>query len=210
MEALGWTRVGEATDAAQTVTALASENSDVVLSTPSVYFNTVSGRYEASATFAWKDCPTGLRDRTEPCYMADYTGRYVGGDDGFGIRFSRAVSRRSHSFVVATSTNCRTWYSNPADADDFGAVYRNQDQFYNPCDTSHYNWHRGAIVYSFLMRPGCPKGEYKIDTKMAHTWSSSGVSSISASANGISIGFTNAEDQWTAVSNPRTWLPCGA
>ena len=186
-----------------------SENSGVSLSTPSVYFNTSTGRYQASASFAWKDCTDPWNGQVEPCYATDWSGTNVGGYDGFGIRVSKEVSRRSQSFVVASSTNCRTTYTNPSDADGWGVVYRNQDKFQNPCGTSHYNWHRGSVVYSFLMLPGCPRGQYQFSSKMAHTWSSTGVSGISVGPRGISVSFSSTENSWTAVSNPKNFYPCG-
>lgn len=207
--AFGWKLVAGGGDAEPDVMALASENSDVTLSIPRVYFNTVMGRYEVSATFRWEDCTSTWNGYTEPCYMADYNGTNMGGYDGFGIRASREVSRRSQSFVVATTANCRQWYPNPADADGWGVVYRNQDRFKDACGTSNYNWHRGAIVYSFMTLPGCPEGQYQFSTKLAHTWSSTGVSGISVSSRGISVSFSSTEHQWTAVSNPKTWYPCG-
>jgi hypothetical protein len=205
----GWIVVGEQTTAAPEVSALSSENSDVTLSVPTIYFNTSSGRYEASATFRWDQCNTGIGGSPEPCYMNDYSGTNMGGFDAFGIRFGKLVSRRGHLMTVAAETGCRQTYNNASDADDSGAVFRNQDRFLTVCDTSHYNWHRGTVVYSFLLRPGCPRGECKVDTKMGHTWSSTGVSGVSVSIHGISISFTDFDSQWTAVSNPRTWKPCG-
>jgi hypothetical protein len=205
----GWRLVAGGGEPVAEATAQQSENGDVTLSVPSVYFNTVMGRYEVSATFRWKSCTDSWTRVTEPCYMADANGTNMGGYDGFGIRVSREVSRRSQSFVVATPTNCRQWYANPADADGWGVVYRNQDRFKDVCGTSHYNWHRGAIVYSFMTLPGCPSGQYQFSTKMAHTWSSSGVSGISVSNRGIVVSFSSTDHQWTAVSNPKTWYPCG-
>ncbi|MGH2401240.1 MAG: hypothetical protein ACRDE6_00895 [Candidatus Limnocylindria bacterium] len=205
----GWIVVGEQSPSEPTFGTLASENSDVAFSVPSVYFNTSAGRYEASASFAWRSCNTGIGGSSEPCYMNDQSGTNMGGYDGFGIRFGKLVSRRGHLFTVVASTGCRQTYPTAADADDSGAVFRNQDRFLTVCDTSHYNWHRGTIVYSFLLRAGCPKGEYKIDTKMAHTWSSTGVSAISVSTGGISVTFSSTSNQWEGVSSPRTWRPCG-
>jgi hypothetical protein len=207
--AFGWELVAGNSSREPGATLVASENSDVSLSVPRVYFNTVMGRYEVSATFRWEDCTNWWNGSTEPCYMGDYNGTNMGGYDGFGIRVSREVSRRAQSFVVATTANCRQWYANPADADGWGVVYRNQDRFKDSCGTSNYNWHRGAIVYSFMTLPGCPKGQYQFSTKMAHTWSSTGVSGISVSNRGISVSFSSTEHQWTAVSNPKTWYPCG-
>lgn len=206
----GWVVVGrQATDDGQAA-LLSSQNFNVSLSVPTIYFNTSSGRYEAAAMFAWRSCPTGIGGSLEPCYMQDYGGSAeMGGYDAFGIRLSKLVSRRGHVMTVAASTGCRTVYTVAAEADDSGAVFRNQDGFFNPCGTSHYNWHRGTIVYSFLLRPGCPKGEYKIDTKMAHTWQSTSITSASVSTSGVSITFSLAANQWTGVSTPRTWTPCG-
>jgi hypothetical protein len=205
----GWRLVASSGEADAATMALASENGDVTLSVPRVYFNTVMGRYEASATFRWKSCTDSFTGVTEPCYMADSNGTNMGGYDGFGIRVSHEVSRRSQSFVVATTANCRQWYANPADADGWGVVYRNQDRFRDTCGKSNYNWHRGAIVYSFMTLPGCPEGQYQLSTKMAHTWSTSGVNGISVGRSGISVSFSTTDHQWTAVSNPKTWYPCG-
>lgn len=207
--AFGWKLVAVGGEPEPGAIPMASENSDVTLSIPRVYFNTVMGRYEVSATFRWKDCTDPWSEVTEPCYMGDYNGTNMGGYDGFGIRVSREVSRRSQSFVVATTADCRQWYANPSDADGWGVVYRNQDRFKDPCGTSNYNWHRGAIVYSFMTLPGCPEGQYQFSTKMAHTWSSTGVSGISVSNRGISVSFSSTEHQWTGISNPKTWYPCG-
>ncbi len=206
----GWVPVAGGGMSAGGRQPLASDNGDVTLSTPRVYFNTQMGRYEVSATFTWRNCTDSFTGVTEPCYVADGTSpTNMGGYDAFGIRVSKEVMRRSQQFVVSTNTNCRQWYTNPADADGWGVVYRNQDGWKNPCGTSHYNWHRGTVVYGFMTMPGCPKGPYQFSTKMGHTWRTSGVSGISVGSGGISISFSTTDHHWTAVSNNRTWYPCG-
>lgn len=204
----GWIVVGQQTGDLG-MSTLATSASNVSFSVPTVYFNTRSGRYEASATFAWKQCNTGIGGSLEPCYMNDHSGTNMGGPDAFGLRISTLVSRRGSLFTTASVDGCRHTYDVPADFEDSGVVYSEQDRFLTRCDTGNYTWHRGTIVFSFLLRSRCPKGEYLLDTKMAHTWQSTSISSVSVGASGISVTFSSSSHRWTGVSAPRSWKPCG-
>jgi hypothetical protein len=197
----GWVAVSQGGDE---IVALSTENSNVTMTTPTVYWNSSQGRYEASAAFYWKNC--GSRR----CWYDDFPffGPNVGGYDGFGLSISKLVTRRTQFFSVYTETGTRTSYPNPWDADDSGATFRNQDKM--TCEKACYNWDHGILIYAFTIRPGCPSGNYQINSKLGHTWSGAGVSSISVSLNGISVTFAGSNEHWQAVNpTPRNWYPCG-
>jgi hypothetical protein len=203
-ERFGWIAVGAA-PGSRRIGPNESENQDVELSTPSVYYNTQQGRYEAFAWFHWQMC--GLWK----CWLQDYFGQdKIGEYDGFGLSIGRLVTRVTQSMYVYTEHGESTTYRNPWDADDSGATFRNQDKML--CGpASCYNWDHGLIVYSFHLRRTCPKGNYPINTKIGHTWSSTGVTDITVSLTGISITFDEVPHRWQAV-NPtqRNWYPCGS
>lgn len=198
----GWVRVS---DEEPQLVLLASENSDVELTKPTIYYNTQRGRYEASAWFFWRNCGG------ERCWKQDlpWIGTSIGGYDGFGLSMSTLVNRKAQSFYVFTETGVMTSYPNPWDAEDSGATFRNQDKIAGP--GQQYNWDHGLLVYSFQLRLGCPKGNYKAKTKLGHTWSSAGVSNIQVTTSGVSISFTSSDGYWQAT-NPtpgNDWYPCG-
>ena len=107
-----------------------------------------------------------------------------------------------------TETGVRTSYPNPWDADNSGATFRNQDKLL--ADKSQYNWDHGVLVYSFRLPLACPKGNYEIRSKLAHTWSGAALTSITVTIHGISATFSGTNEHWQAV-NPiaRSWYPCG-
>jgi hypothetical protein len=204
-ERFGWVRVTSDTSVASAfLTSDDSENDDVTMSTPSVYYNTQQGRYEAMATFRWLSCGS------YPCYWYESDGgTNLGGYDGFGLSIGKLVTRKTQSFYVYTASGTRTTYTNPWDADDSGATYRNQDKF--TCGKGcGYNWDHGLLVYSFGLRSGCPRGNYAVNSKLGHTWDSTSVSGISVTTKGVTISFDKQEHYWQAV-NPqqRNWYPCG-
>lgn len=187
------------------VVLAASENSDVDMRTPYVYYSTQQGRYVAIAWYYWKNCGS------QRCWMRDYPffPPNFGGYDGYGLSIAKLVTRMTQSFSVYTETGYRTTYPNPSDADNSGATFRNQDKVLGP--GQQYNWDHGVLTYSFTLRSGCPRGNYQINTKLGHTWASTGVSNITVNTSGISVSFSNTENRWQAVNPvPRNWYPCGS
>ena len=191
------------------IATLASENKDVDMRTPSVYYNSQQGRYEASAWFYWEDCGTQRCWKDDRPFACQISSCSFGGYDGFGLSIGKLVTRRTQSFSTYTEGNVRTSYSNPWDADDSGATFQNQDR--TTCSQySCYNWDHGVLIYSFTIRAGCPTGNYSIKSKLAHTWDGAAVSSITVSTSGIGVTFSGNSNRWQAV-NPiaRNWYPCG-
>jgi len=191
------------------VATLASENSDVDMRTPNVYYNTQQGRYEASAWFYWKNCGTQRCWKDDRPIFCQISNCAFGGRDGFGLSMGKLVTRKTQSFYTYTEGNVRTAYANPWDADDSGATYQNQDK--TTCTNySCYNWDHGLLVYSFTIRAGCPAGNYSIKSKLAHTWDGAAVSSITVTTAGVGVTFSGNSDRWQAV-NPiaKNWFPCG-
>ncbi len=196
----GWVLVAAGED---DITTMASQNFNVDMKTPTVYYNTQQGRYEAAAWFYWKDCGT---DR---CWRQDiFIGRNIGGYDGFGLSVAKLVTRKTQYFSTYTESNVRTTYSNPWDADDSGATFRNQDSVDGA--GRQYNWDHGSLVYAFTIRAGCPRGDYQINSKLAHTWSGARVDAITVSTGGIAVTFGGSSERWQAVNPvPKSWYPCG-
>jgi hypothetical protein len=192
------------------VALLSSQNSDVDLKTPAVYWDTQQAKYVAYAWFYWKSC-----GQNYPCWKKDknlFDGEKMGGYDGFAISLEKLVSRRTSYFhTYSYSISCRIDYPIPWDADDSGVAYRNQDGYFCDDQVAGYNWDRGLIEYSFNLRSGCPRGDYEIHTKLAHTWGNSGTSRISVNLGVISVAWSGGSDHWQGV-NPvaKHWYPCGA
>lgn len=177
-----------------------STGNDVSVSTPSIYRDTCSSRWYATASYNWL---TMSRFRSEwpvvcgnPCALS--------GNDGFGISFSRNLSAvggysmltwgTSSAFPASTG---RTW---PDTASTSGVWFEGVDHF--KCCVDDYDFYHGQIVVT-IVDPGC--GPLQAVAKYSHTWSNVTITGVSIGYLAIGLSWSSGSNRWGrsgANSNP--------
>ncbi len=182
-----------------------STNQNVTIYTPYIYQDTSTGRWIAIADFSWKRKSTG-----EPYWTSDVgtisvgdTAQHnIGGLDGFGLRFSRAVTYYSTTMSVQGNNGGPvTRLVNPSSVNAYGAAFNNQDFFKSCCGYGlfgTYSWDYGIISYVFST--SC--STFQVFSQLNHTWSSTKLNSFTVSSTGqFSATFSSTSYRWSA-GNP--------
>jgi hypothetical protein len=178
---------------------VSTTNADVTMGTPYVYWDTTYYRYTAVAKYSWDNQNYGC--------CGD-----IGGDDGFGIRASRAVGNEKgttgaffgRGYYYGTSI-----VKNPAANNQYGVAYKYQDEATAVC-CGHgidYNMYSGTVTMG-VNTPGCHKADTYFYASYFHTWSTTGINSIGVASNGFSVGWSSSGHQWTAASAAGKWNGC--
>jgi hypothetical protein len=194
LEARGFVRVSSG----PSQELVATTNADVTMGTPYVYWDTTYYRYTAVAKYSWDNQHYGC------C-------KSIGGDDGFGIRASRAVGNERGT--TATFFGRGYYYGtsivkNPTDNDRYGVAYKKQDQATAVCCGRgiDYNMYKGTVTMG-VNTPGCHRDTY-FYSKYFHTWSSTDIDSIGVASNGFTVGWISKGHQWAAASAAGKWNGC--
>ena len=195
--------VDEASDTASDAFATtATSGGNVTMYTPRFSYDMQLRHYVASASWAWKICT----EYNRPCWTYDKkSAGNVGGPDAFGLRITRRADRVNSG--ISMSDNCGApagGSDQPASDRDYGVGYVEPDKVtlaQTMCKGTpyRYNWHRGTISETFDFLVACAGLKVKVDSKMAHTWSTTGVDGIGVYANGIYLTWTSQGHQWTAL-----------
>lgn len=156
------------------------------------FWDSYAQKYYVYAYFFWNseaqwraDCPTGT-----------YSSANVGGNDSFGIAFSKAINRYSQQFQTWDNNGIRqTNTSTATKANSYGVAFSRQDKALNSGDI--YTWDSGMIGLYMLPQS---TGYMTFWQEMAHTWSSTGVSAVSIGPGGITFTFTSSNNKWEAVA----------
>ena len=198
----GWVRE---TEEPSMETLAAPSASDITLYKPTIYRNVPANRYEVTARWQWKNCGTPR------CWMVNYPGvnGNVGGPNAFAINTSRNVNELATTFATYDEDGSGRIYSNPDVFDADGVGFTEQDtQHATPWD--NFSWDHGTLVFAFRLTGACVPGQlFKFKSKLAHTWDSTSVSSMSISLTGIDFGFSSSEARWVGLSpTPLDWKPC--
>lgn len=186
--------------------ALASSASNVIISKPLLYWDMYARRYQVYVTWTWRTCDG------EPCYGDDVPrSGNVGGQDGFGVQVSRSLPPIWTHLQAFNGHGAVTNYTTPETHNQGGATFSEQDILATYHDLLSYTWHHGSIIWAFG-RPSCRPGQYwTFNAKMAHTWSSTALTSFTVSIPaGIQATFSSTEDNWFGAGpSPYNWYPCG-
>jgi hypothetical protein len=171
--------------------------SALVLSAPTIYRDACAGVYTATANYhftAWTD---GL----------SLNGGNVGGDDGFGIAFSRKVTTvvdYSMATWGKTSHYARSYsrlHVETANTDGVTYVgqdtaWRNPTQMVGPQD---YNFYNGSLVYD-IGNIGC--GSIQAFSKYGHDWSSTDITGFGVGPWSLSLQWSSSTHRWEKSSQP--------
>jgi hypothetical protein len=179
-------------------------SSDVQLDVPSFSYDRLLRHYVMSASFIWKMCRIGDVE-SAPCWLKNrHDG--MGGADGFAIKLNQEIFRVRSGFSLAD--NCGRpagGFDQPAFDSDYGIGFKEQDVMTReevncPGGPYVYNWHRGVISEIFDFRDNNCGGErLQIDTKFGHSWSTSSLTGIGISSNGIQLSWENGESHFDAI-----------
>jgi len=196
LKALGFLVVSE--DPSQEL--VATTNSDVTMGTPYVYWDTTYYRYTAVAKYTWDNQRYGC--------CGD-----IGGDDAFGIRANRAVGN-DRGTTGTFSGRPKMFYGttvvkNPAKNNDYGVVYKYQDEAHGLCCGKgvDYNMYSGTVTMG-VDSPGCKKYTTYFYGEYGHTWSRTDINSISVGKDGIGFGWSRSDSHWEAASPAGKWNGC--
>jgi hypothetical protein len=171
---------------------------------PFAYYDSTTGYYYADAFFFWNANTYWEGDFPSTGSWTPYIGYNIGGNDGFGLVFSRPINRVTQSFDVYSDLGNRTSYATPSSASSYGVGYTKQDTGWVESNrTKHYDWNHGYLgVYFTAQQPG---QQMSIWQEMAHTWSSTSVTINGISYVGVSWNYNVSENKWTAVA-PEAFL----
>jgi hypothetical protein len=193
-----------------------SAQSDVTISTPTIYYDSGAGYYYAETSFAWKNLQTKGDGST--------TGN-VGGYDALAIRFDKDITNMgtSASFCPGNwggatpypGTKPACVVVQPEDNNSDGSSYKYQDRLHQAyCGGTDYPscWvyvgAKGNLVHAFKKSwSGC----LQVYSKYGHTWSgvfATQISSVSLSNSGIAINFDSASYRWDISSSNSGKLGC--
>ncbi len=186
------------------IAPLNTSASFVTIGKPSVSWDQYAQRYQVYVTWQWRLCD--FDGQSLPCWINDGVGGNMGGLDGFGVQVSRSVPPILTFMQSYSQNGTRTLYTTPSAHNNYGATFDEQDMVTN----GQYNWHRGEIIWAFGA-PSCSKGQYwTFNAKMAHTWSSTQLTSFSVGTSGITATFSSTSNRWFGAGpQPLNWYPCG-
>ncbi len=172
-----------------------SNNDDINMPVPTIYYDTAAKYYYVSGTWKWKkivDKPTLC---VNPCN--------VGGKDGFGATVNGNINVLSE-VVQYRGNTYYGWVSSTAaeHAGSSGVFFKFQDKIRlrgGGLSDALNTW-EGKIVMAFRPKSGCENVVAR--TKFAHTWSSTGISGVSIGNSGISVSFSSSGSNWQRYSQP--------
>lgn len=169
-----------------------SAKSNVDLPTAQIFRdNNNPSQYVASGLFLWKDHKW---DKDIPIPYG--SSGNVGGDDLFGIAFSKKVNILSKNFQTWDNFSIRkinTDYA--AEQSSYGVAFEEPDRYFE--QGTKYTWDSGFISVYFTPQQ---TGQYTAWQTMGHTWSNADISSVSIGAGGISVNFSNSNYSWRSVA----------
>ncbi|SEF12530.1 hypothetical protein SAMN04489740_4254 [Arthrobacter alpinus] len=132
----------------------------------------------------YPDTSIFCRFEAAPCAM--------GGEEALGVALSHPL----------TITAVHGWQRgdvlpNPAEVNQFGAIYKYQDHdYYDPAATLNNGYDATSATVSVeTVHSRCGVQAF---VKYAHTWSSTGISSLALGASSVGVGFTTTGGSWTA------------
>lgn len=201
----GKTLIDTNIDEQSDVVILSDPQQHITFYKPASYWDSYAGYYYTGAHFFWKnkawqsDIPsTSGKTRGYWYPMSDY--------DGFGITFSRSITRVSQTFNVWDDLGGNTSYTSPSNVSPYGIVFRGQDKWM--IDTSgnlHYNWDSGFMGVYWLPQE---TGLMSISQELAHTWNTSTVSVSSIGPWSIGWNISNYNYGWSiANATPELFTP---
>jgi hypothetical protein len=196
LQARGFVRVSEGPSVNM---AASTTGDDVTMGTPYVYWDTTYYRYTAVAKYSWDNQNYGC--------CGD-----IGGDDGFGIRASRAVGNEKGTTGAFSGRGYyygTTVVKNPADNNVYGVAYKHQDHAIGVCcgKGTDYNMYSGTVTMG-VNSPGCHKRTTYFYSSYWHTWSETDINSIGVASDGFSVGWSTSSQHWTAASAAGQWNGC--
>ena len=182
--------------------------SDVTVRSPAIYYDRDSGQYMSLSYWDWRN-----RNFEYPSAWSGGTVYNMGQQDGFGIAYDKNVYMRSYrisywGFSTDPYIGFPTTYSSTAaTANAAGVGFRFQDKMKRTAPNGTYqsdgNIAHGQLVNFFLNgQSGC-RSIYGF-AKVSHTWSSTGVSSVSISPGSVGFSFSSTSSRWENTGQPGT------
>jgi hypothetical protein len=194
------------------------------LPVPQILYDSCGHDWYAYAHYDWKSM-SAIKSDAGLCGDEEDVTCNVGGYDGFGITFSRAIADPEDYFMQTwgttshypTSTS-RTWVE---DGGAYGATFIGQDKWCYyvgklPCTTNicsgncvhpqDYSFYHGELFYD-MNSIGC--GSLKAYSKYLHTWSSTSIDGFSVGPYSFGIQWASSGHDWPLGSQPSsTVTPC--
>ncbi|MCC5911718.1 MAG: hypothetical protein JJT76_14935 [Clostridiaceae bacterium] len=162
-----------------------SDEDDVAITRPSVYWDTDSQMYVINGGWKWNQT---------------YHGKDPGGRDGFGLRVNQErISYPSNAHGLRTYDEYGTRYtpSLALSTSSYGVGMRFQDFIGTQTLAETYSAYRGQAWLYFTFYDGIPYGKTtNFVGAYAHTWDKTEVDSISIGRDSFNISFRFGSDGW--------------